>query len=68
MTDPPFPLRNRSRGSGATCRHVLDLLPEWFGIERSVEDYVALADRSPTVVASVEDEDIGFLTMVRHSS
>jgi GNAT superfamily N-acetyltransferase len=39
----------------------------WFGIPASVEDYVAAADRSPTVVASLDDVDVGLLTLVRHS-
>ena len=42
-------------------------LPTWFGIPASVEDYVAVAERSPTVVASLGDEDVGLLTLVRHS-
>ncbi len=42
-------------------------LPRWFGIEESVDGYVALADRTPTVVASVGGRDVGFLTVVRHS-
>ncbi len=42
-------------------------LPAWFGIPSSVEDYVATADRSPTVIASLGDEDVGLLTLVRHS-
>lgn len=31
------------------------------------EDYVATADQSPTVVASLGEEEVGFLTLVRHS-
>jgi ribosomal protein S18 acetylase RimI-like enzyme len=46
---------------------VLGTLPRWFGIEHGVEHYVAVAERSPTVVASVDDQDVGFLTLVRHS-
>ncbi|MGA8370457.1 MAG: GNAT family N-acetyltransferase [Acidimicrobiales bacterium] len=42
-------------------------MPTWFGIQQSVEDYVAVADRSPTVIASLDGEDIGFLTLVHHS-
>jgi len=45
----------------------LNALPTWFGIPASVEDYVATADRSPTVIASLGDEDVGLLTLVRHS-
>jgi len=50
-----------------TCRKILKALPTWFGIPASVEDYVATADRSPTVIASLGDEDVGLLTLVRHS-
>ncbi len=42
-------------------------LPTWFGIPASVEDYVGAADRSPTVIASIGDEHVGLLTLVRHS-
>jgi GNAT superfamily N-acetyltransferase len=60
-------LRDQSAGSGATCRRILDALPTWFGIEESVEDYVAVADRSPTIVASVDGEDVGVLTVLLHN-
>ena len=42
-------------------------LPTWFGIPAAVEDYIARADRSPTIIASLGDEDVGLLTLVRHS-
>jgi ribosomal protein S18 acetylase RimI-like enzyme len=42
-------------------------LPTWFGIPAAVEDYIARADRSPTIIASLADEDVGLLTLVRHS-
>jgi GNAT superfamily N-acetyltransferase len=45
----------------------LGALPTWFGIPASVEDYVATADRSPTVIASLGDREVGLLTLVRHS-
>lgn len=54
-------------GAGPVCRRVLATLPTWFGIPESVEDYVAVADRSPTVVASSGGEEIGLATVVRHS-
>ena len=67
MTELPTRLRSQSGDAGQTCRQVLGALPEWFGIERSVEHYVEVADRAPTVVASVDSKDVGFLTTVRHS-
>jgi ribosomal protein S18 acetylase RimI-like enzyme len=45
----------------------LKSLPTWFGIPASVEDYIATADRSPTVIASFGDEEVGLLTLVSHS-
>ena len=42
-------------------------LPSWFGIPASVEDYVATANRSPTVIASLGNDDVGILTVVRHN-
>ena len=46
-------------GSSAPCL-------QGFGIPAAVEDYVAVADRSLTVVASWDDQDVGFLTLVSH--
>ena len=60
-------LRDQSTGAGDTCRKILATLPTWFGIPASVEDYIARADRSPNVIASLGDEDVGLLTLVRHS-
>ena len=60
-------LRDQPTGSGDLCRAILDRLPAWFGIPAAVEDYVAVADRSPTVVASLGDRDVGLLSLVRHS-
>lgn len=54
-------------GAGPVCRRILGTLPTWFGIPASVEDYVAMADRAPTVVASLEGTDVGLTTIVRHS-
>jgi GNAT superfamily N-acetyltransferase len=44
----------------------LKTLPTWFGIPASVEGYIAAADRSPTVIASLADQDVAFLTLARH--
>jgi GNAT superfamily N-acetyltransferase len=60
-------LHRQAEGSGPLCRSILAELPHWFGIPASVEEYVALADRSPTFIATVDGDDVGFLTTVRHS-
>jgi GNAT superfamily N-acetyltransferase len=65
--DGELRIRDQPVGAGDTCRRILQTLPTWSGIPASVEDYVAAADRSPTVIASLGDEDVGLLTLVRHS-
>ena len=65
--DGELRIREQLVGIRENCRRILRTLPTWFGIPASVEDYVATADRSPTVIASLGDEDVGLLTHVRHS-
>ena len=60
-------LRDQPAGSGDICRTILDSLPAWFGIPAAVEDYIAVADRSPTVIASLGERDVGLLTLMRHN-
>jgi ribosomal protein S18 acetylase RimI-like enzyme len=66
--EPPhgLVLRDQPTGAGPVCRRILDALPSWFGIPAAVSDYIAVADRSPTVVASFDDADVGLTTIVRH--
>jgi GNAT superfamily N-acetyltransferase len=61
-------LRDQASGSGPTCRRILDTLPAWFGIPEAVDDYVDVADRTPSVIASIADIDVGILTVVHHSA
>jgi GNAT superfamily N-acetyltransferase len=67
MTEAAVRLRDQPSGSGPTCRRILRALPTWFGIPQSVEDYVDFADRTPTTVASIGGENVGFLTVLRHN-
>jgi GNAT superfamily N-acetyltransferase len=60
-------LRDQATGSGPICREILATLPTWFGIDEANEDYVSAADRWPTIIASVEDNDVGLLTVAHHS-
>lgn len=60
-------LRDQPAGSGAICRKILDALPEWFGIPEANDDYVAFAETAPSVIASIDDTDVGLLTLKLHS-
>ena len=59
--------RIQPSGGGEVCRSILGALPHWFGIPDAVVDFVAAADRSPSVIASVDGKDIGITTIVSHS-
>jgi catechol 2,3-dioxygenase-like lactoylglutathione lyase family enzyme/GNAT superfamily N-acetyltransferase len=67
VTVPGVELRDQTAGSGPTCRGILDALPTWFGIPEAVDDYVAVADRTPSVIASIAGVDVGIVTVIRHS-
>lgn len=66
MTERNVQLRDQEGGSGPVCRMILGALPTWFGVPDAVDDYVAVADRSHTVVASMDGEDVGLVTVISH--
>ncbi len=53
-------------GKGAACEHVLRALPEWFGIESSILDYVKDVEAMPCWVARDGDEVVGFMALAAH--
>ncbi len=67
MVTPETQTRVQDHGSGEICRSILATLPTWFGVPESVEDYVAKADEHPTVLATVDRDDVGILTLVVHT-
>jgi GNAT superfamily N-acetyltransferase len=60
-------LRVQAAGAGGICADVLAALPQWFGFPSSVAAYVELAERGPTVVATLDRRDCGILTLVLHT-
>jgi GNAT superfamily N-acetyltransferase len=60
-------IRLEPTGSGARCRTILATLPTWFGFAEVNEEYARTADVTPTVVADVDGEDVGLLTLVTHT-
>lgn len=51
---------------GPACEVVLRSIPEWFGIESSLQMYVAKTVELPTVIAERDGRVVGFLTIARH--
>ena len=51
---------------GQVCENILRALPDWFGIESSLIQYVKDADIRPTMLAQDENDFIGFITIKKH--
>lgn len=54
-------------GKGDVCEPILRSLPRWFGIERSIVQYVKDIDVMSTVLARADGRIVGFLTVKRHN-
>lgn len=50
------------------CDTVLHRLPEWFGIEVSIAEYVSLVEEMPFYVAYAGERPVGFLAVRVHNS
>lgn len=52
----------------ADCEPILRALPDWFGIEEAIVDYVSEIDHLPTFLAvDPEQQAVGFLSLKQHS-
>ena len=49
------------------CEPILRALPEWFGIEEATRQYIADIEELPTLLATLDDQVVGFLTLTLHS-
>ena len=57
-----------STNCGVFCEKILCALPNWFGIEESLLQYVKDANVMPTMLAKVDDVVVGFITIKKHFS
>jgi len=55
-------------GQGAVCGPILRALPEWFGIEAALVQYIRDVDELPTFVTFEDRRAVGFMTVKRHFS
>jgi GNAT superfamily N-acetyltransferase len=49
------------------CEPILRALPQWFGIEEATAQYVRDTNRLPTLIAALDGDLVGFLTLNQHS-
>ena len=62
----PIEISGPHSGQSSLCEPVLRSLPEWFGIESAILDYIEAIDRMPTFLALDNGRTIGFATICRH--
>ncbi|MCA9283943.1 MAG: GNAT family N-acetyltransferase, partial [Phycisphaerales bacterium] len=53
-------------GDERACERILRALPDWFGIESALRDYVEDCGRLPTWIARNERDAVGFVTVRTH--
>ena len=68
MAQTALGLRDVEGDAGDICRTILDLLPSWFGIPEANDAYVQTAETHPSVIASVDGDDVGITTVKHHSA
>ncbi len=61
----PFAINEITKGKSEICQNILDLLPEWFGIQEAKENYVKESDSLPMIGCFDNDTGmcIGFLAL-----
>jgi GNAT superfamily N-acetyltransferase len=52
---------------GEVCNTILRSLPEWFGIEQAIVDYVRAVELLPTFIAQVRGQVAGFVSLEFHN-
>jgi ribosomal protein S18 acetylase RimI-like enzyme len=50
------------------CEPILRALPDWFGIEGAIRNYVGEIDGLPTWIARVDGQTVGFMTLKLHNA
>jgi GNAT superfamily N-acetyltransferase len=61
-----FTIQPPATGLAAACEPILRSVPEWFGCEESIVEYVEAIEQMPTVLAMHGDQVIGFMSIEQH--
>jgi ribosomal protein S18 acetylase RimI-like enzyme len=55
------------KGNSDICNKVLRSLPDWFGIEEAIVDYVNKSKEMSMLIAIENDKSVGFISIKNHS-
>jgi GNAT superfamily N-acetyltransferase len=67
-TNPEVDVKGPLWGKSRECEPVVRSLPEWFGIEEAIRQYLDDIDAMPTFLANIDSTVVGFLTIKEHNS
>lgn len=56
------------KGDSTVCEKTLRSLPDWFGVESAIVDYVNTSKKFPMITAQIDNEIAGFLSIKKHSA
>jgi ribosomal protein S18 acetylase RimI-like enzyme len=62
-----FKIEGPHSGKSSLCEPILRCLPEWFGIEEAIVNYVREINSLPTLLARDGEQVLGFLTIKQHN-
>ena len=62
-----YTIEGPSFGKAKTCERIIRSLPDWFGIEEAIQNYVVEIDSLPTFLAIDNDQTLGFITVKHHT-
>ncbi len=62
-----FSISDPVKADVQSCEAVLRALPDWFGIEEAIVQYVKDIEEMPTIHATVNGKIVGFLSVNRHN-
>lgn len=60
-------IQNSALGKASLCEPILRLLPEWFGIESAINNYINEINKLPTFLAISDKQVVGFLSIKQHN-
>ena len=62
-----FLIKKLAPGERSVCEEILRSLPQWFGIESAIIQYLEDIEQLPTFVAMKDNKAVGFLTIKQHN-
>ena len=54
-------------GHGKHGDLIMRAIPQWFGMEDSIVEYTEAIDHLPTILAKVDDQVVGFMSLKQHA-